>query len=252
MSEYYDSLAPYYKLMYFDWEKSVERQAANLDSIIKEYIGGDKSTLLDAACGIGTQSIGLARKGYQVTASDLSPGEIDVAREEAVSHGVMIDFSVADIRSLWKSIQKQFDIVIACDNAIPHLLKDEEILLAFKQFFACTKPGGGCIISVRDYTDLEHPQSGTRLYPRQIHQLEDSRIIVFDLWEFQENLYSMSTYMVTEKKDFSTSVKVINGGKYYCVPISILEELLTQAGYSKVFTLRNRFFQPVILALKPE
>jgi hypothetical protein len=26
---------------------------------------------------------------------------------------------------------REFDVVIACDNAIPHLLSDDEILLAF-------------------------------------------------------------------------------------------------------------------------
>jgi hypothetical protein len=37
----------------------VERQASILDGIIREYFGGNVKSILDAACGIGTQSIGL-------------------------------------------------------------------------------------------------------------------------------------------------------------------------------------------------
>ena len=41
-----------------------------LDEIIHETWGDKVSEVLDAACGIGTQSLGLAKLGYQVTASD--------------------------------------------------------------------------------------------------------------------------------------------------------------------------------------
>lgn len=46
---------------------------------------------------------------------------------------------------------RQFDVVIACDNSIPRLLSDDEILTAFRQMFACTRPGGGCLVTVRDF-----------------------------------------------------------------------------------------------------
>jgi glycine/sarcosine N-methyltransferase len=65
MSEvFYDRLAPYYKYFYLDWDASVQRQAQALDSVIQETIGTTAKTVLDVACGIGTQSIGLAKLGY--------------------------------------------------------------------------------------------------------------------------------------------------------------------------------------------
>ena len=36
--------------------------------------------VLDVACGIGTQAIGLARRGFAVTASDVSAGAVRRAR----------------------------------------------------------------------------------------------------------------------------------------------------------------------------
>jgi hypothetical protein len=59
--------------------------------------------------------------------------------------------------------QRQFDVVISFDNAVPHLLSDAEIQQAFASFYRCIKPGGGCLISVRDY-DLEE-RSGVKVVP---------------------------------------------------------------------------------------
>lgn len=52
--------------------------------------------------------------------------------------------------------RRSFDVVLACDNSVPHLLSDSDILSAFQQFYACTAPDGVCLVSVRDYaaTDL--------------------------------------------------------------------------------------------------
>lgn len=66
-SEFYDTLAPYYHLIYADWEVSIGRQSRALDAIIRSTGGPQPRSVLDASCGIGTQSIGLAQLGYEVT-----------------------------------------------------------------------------------------------------------------------------------------------------------------------------------------
>jgi len=73
---FYDALTPFYHLIYPDWHASIARQAQALDSIIRSAGGSKLRTVLDAACGIGTQSLGLAALGYEVTASDLSPAAV--------------------------------------------------------------------------------------------------------------------------------------------------------------------------------
>src|SRR6266700_8049565 len=109
-TEFYDQLAPLYHLIYPDWEASIRRQAAALNSVIREFWGKDHRTILDAACGIGTQSLGLAQLGYDVTASDLSPAEIERAKHEAAQRGLPIAFSVADMREVHHHRLRQFDV----------------------------------------------------------------------------------------------------------------------------------------------
>ena len=41
--------------------------------------------MLDCACGIGTQALGLAAVGYEMEGSDISSGEIDRAQREAAT-----------------------------------------------------------------------------------------------------------------------------------------------------------------------
>lgn len=196
MSEsYYDQIAPYYKYIYHDWESSVERQASMLQDVIREYFG-DVQHILDAACGIGTQSIGLAGLGYTVTTSDISDKSNQRAHQESTDRGLDINFSAADMRELWQAHQQEFDLVIACDNAVPHLLNDDDILLAFQQFYRCTRTGGGCLISVRDYAEIDC--TGLQIYPRQIHETDDGRIILFDVWDFNADIYEVTTYIVDD------------------------------------------------------
>ncbi len=247
---YYNSLAPYYKFIYPDWDKSVQRQAEALDGVIKEFIGEASKTVLDVACGIGTQSIGLAQIGYKVTSSDLSSAEVEQARQEARRHAVQIEFQVVDMRQVWETYQRQFDIVIACDNSVPHLLDNDEILLAFRQFYQCAKSGGCCIITVRDYAQLRKTDQPKQMYPRLIHQTDSGQIVIFDVWEFDGDYYEITTYIVDDIGKSTAQTQVLRGGKYYCVEISTLEKLFKEAGFREVQTLRDRFFQPLLIAMK--
>jgi 2-polyprenyl-3-methyl-5-hydroxy-6-metoxy-1,4-benzoquinol methylase len=60
--------------------------------------------------------LGLAKLGYQVTASDISSNAIDRAREEAEKRKLSIAFSVADMRKAFIHHRKQFDLIIILDH----------------------------------------------------------------------------------------------------------------------------------------
>ena len=87
MDDFYDRLTPLYDLIFADWDASMEQQSGQLAGIIGHRWGADVRTLLDVACGIGTQSIGLAKRGFAVTASDLSARAVERAKVEARRRG---------------------------------------------------------------------------------------------------------------------------------------------------------------------
>jgi SAM-dependent methyltransferase len=245
---YYDQLARYYRYLFPDWEASVTRQARVFDELIQDTFDPHARRVLDAACGIGTQCIGLAELGYQVTASDISMAAIELARQEAIRRSLSLTFIQADMRTLRQAHSGMFDLVIACDNAIPHLLSQADILKAFQQFYACTTPEGGCLISVRDYAAME--LGGKRMYPRTVHQTPEGRGMLFDLWEFEGEYYDFTTYFVLDQGEAGVQTQAIRGGRYYCVSLATLEGLLLEAGFSRVAIEREKFYQPVLMGCK--
>ena len=97
---FYDKLASQYDKLFLDWQATTEEQAIILDKLFCEY-GFDKSAhVLDCACGIGTQAIGLSKLGYGVAASDISDCELEEARERTIKNGAKIRFEHADFLSL--------------------------------------------------------------------------------------------------------------------------------------------------------
>src|SRR5262245_39505184 len=99
-AESYDKLAVHYHLIFENWETSMERQAATLSSVLHRSGLAATARILDCACGIGTQALGLAKLGFQVSGCDLSPLAVERARLEASQRGLNIQFSVVNMLNL--------------------------------------------------------------------------------------------------------------------------------------------------------
>ena len=99
---FYDGLANEYPTSCLPhWRAEVVRQGETLDFLIRHQVGPVAGSVLDCACGIGTQAIGLAMRGYTVHATDLSPAAVvGVLTGEAASFGAALTFDVADFRAL--------------------------------------------------------------------------------------------------------------------------------------------------------
>ncbi len=248
-ADFYDALAPFYHLNYGDWQAGIERQAEALSVILRDRGVPPPASVLDAACGIGTQALGLASRGYRVTASDLSAGAVARARQEAAARGLAIEFSVADMRAVTAHHGRTFDVVLACDNAIPHLLSDEEILRALREFHRCTAPGGLCLISVRDYA--EETREGVQVRPPILHDAGESRLILFQVWEFDGPIYDFSLYLVEDRRGAEPVARVLRS-RYYAVTIDVLLGLMAEAGFEQVERIDEPFYQPVILGRRPQ
>ena len=74
---------------------------------------------LDLGCGTGTNSLYLARHGFQVVGVDFSPKAIATARAKAKSAKLAIDFHVADVTHL-EFLNPAFDFIldIGCMHSI--------------------------------------------------------------------------------------------------------------------------------------
>ncbi len=81
ISSFYDPLAEHYHLLFDDWDNAIDRQRRIIGPLLSSRKSGKALKILDCACGIGTQSLVLAKLGHRVTASDLSPAAVDTRQE---------------------------------------------------------------------------------------------------------------------------------------------------------------------------
>ena len=244
--DFYDRLAPYYHLLYPNWEASITRQSQGLGRVLDEFGVAPGRPILDAACGIGTQALGLARLGYKVTASDISSAAVARARAEAEVRDLAIAFAVADLRQLSREFDVQFAAVIACDNAIPHLLSDEEIGAAFVECRRLLEPGGVFLVSVRDYAAIErrtpdHHPYGTRT-------VGDCTYTAEQIWRWEGDQYDLALRLTEQRPDEPPMVHEFHS-RYYAVALSTLERLLRESGFALVARRDEHFFQPLLVAV---
>lgn len=78
--------------------------------------------LLDVGCGTGKSFIPMLEKGWEVTACDISPAMVELAREKV---GEAAAISVADMREL--PAFGEFDLVWCLDDAVNYLHDEEEL-----------------------------------------------------------------------------------------------------------------------------
>lgn len=116
MKDYnYDRQAEYYDII------EVNENIHEFNKVLDKLLNKLKiKTVLDISCGTGLQSIFLAKKRYNVTASDLNESMLKVARKKA--NGLNITFKQGDMRTVRYG---KFDGVISIFNAIGHLTKSD-------------------------------------------------------------------------------------------------------------------------------
>src|SRR5262249_33553822 len=157
----------------------------------------------------------------------------------AAKRALAVDFSVEDMRQAYSHHQRQFDLVIACDNAVPHLLTDADLLTALEQMFACARSGGGCLMSVRDYD--KEDRTGIQVKPYGVQLEGGSRYLVFQVWEFHGAIYDLSMYFVEDRGGAECKSHVMRS-QYYAVGTDRLLALMREAGFVKVIRLDERFY----------
>ena len=248
IQSFYDDLAAQYDKLFFDWQATTEEQALLLDGLFREQ-GFDRTAgVLDCACGIGTQAIGLARLGYGVSASDISAAELAEAQKRAAQNGAELSFHRADFRALGECFSKPFDIVIAMDNALPHMLTRTDLDAAVESILSCVAPGGIFVASIRDYDALlatKPPYS-----PPYIHQTGEGRRVAFQTWDWEGENYKLVQYIIEDGAALQTSRFAC---EYRATRREELTELLRTHGGREVmwkFPEETGFYQPIVVAKK--
>lgn len=245
---FYNNLATQYDKLFLDWQATT-REQAEIMSIIFQDNGFDYTArILDCACGIGTQAIGLASLGYTVTASDISDGELAEAKKRAAENNVKISFKQADFCALSDAFAEKYDIIIAMDNALPHMLSSGELEAAIKSIVNQIEANGMFVASIRDYDSLllqKPPYS-----PPYIHKTDRGQRVSFQTWVWNDEHYKLTQYIIDDEETLQVSKFEC---EYRATRREEMTKLLLANGCTEVvwkFPDETGFYQPIVIARK--
>lgn len=248
---FYDAVAEHYPLFYRDWETQLDREGLSMRALFRNK---GIVRVLDAACGAGTQTIALAKLGFELTACDPSAGMLRKASEIAEQYGVAdkIDFHRTDFLNLTNVVTGPFDAIVCKGNSLPHLLLDEEIETTLLIFYELLRPGGLLVIGMRDFGPFmeDRPQ----FIPGFVHDDEsaDSEFITFDLWEWHDGppvIATQNLFIVqgSEKGGYNTVKRRV---RYRPLSTDEVKVVLLECGFEEVSDQPDRT-ERVLVARKP-
>ena len=140
----------------------------------------DRTTLrgahvLDVGCGAGLLSEALAREGAQVTAIDLAPDLIKIAKLHRLESGVEVEYRLTPVEALADEMPGAFDAIV-CMEMLEHVPDPGAIIAACATLL---KPGGRLFMSTLNRTPaafalaIVGAEYVARLLPKGTHQYRD-------------------------------------------------------------------------------
>jgi SAM-dependent methyltransferase len=245
---FYDNLASHYDKLFQNWQAATREQAVILEKLFTDKGFSKSARILDCACGIGTQAIGLAALGYDVTGSDISDCALAEAQARAKKNNVPIRLEHADFCALSDTFSEAFDIVIAMDNALPHMLTREALAKAIGSITDQIAPGGLFVASIRDYDALL--QTKPPYSPPYIHQTDKGQRVCFQTWTWEGDIYRLVQYIIDDEASLQIS-------KFECAYRAVrraeMTALLEESGCRDItwlFPAETGFYQPIVIARK--
>ncbi|MGI5873128.1 MAG: class I SAM-dependent DNA methyltransferase [Bacillota bacterium] len=81
--------------------------------------GSEPRTVLDLACGTGSTTLPLAKRGLSATGLDLAPAMLEIARKKAADAGLDVDF--VEMNMLEMNFSAPFDMIVSFQDGINYL-----------------------------------------------------------------------------------------------------------------------------------
>jgi 2-polyprenyl-3-methyl-5-hydroxy-6-metoxy-1,4-benzoquinol methylase len=144
-------------------------------------LGINSGKALDLGTGPGTQAIALAKRGFDVTATDLSPAAVASAERRAAAESVQVRFLQDDI--LASQLEETFDVVF--DRGCFHVIDPKHRAEYAQRVHGLVEPLGHLFLKTFSVKQ-PGPRGPYRFAPEDIASVFDSR---FDVMSITETVY---------------------------------------------------------------
>ncbi len=125
--------------------------------IFEKYSERDVKRICEIACGTGSMSTELSLRGYDVTASDISPEMLTEAEYKSRQAGASVRYVSADMRSF--SLYSAADVCICLLDSMNYLLSPSDFSEAVKSVYKNLANGGLFVFDINSKSKFENTYS---------------------------------------------------------------------------------------------
>jgi cyclopropane fatty-acyl-phospholipid synthase-like methyltransferase len=156
-----------------------ERTAIEVDGVVRIIGLKYKEKIWDIPCGYGRHSIDLARRGFDITGSDINKTHLQKALETAWSENLTVDFRLENM--LTARHDKKFDAIINMFYSFGFFESDALNIQVLVNFFESLKPGGKFLM----HTDVNIPMILKKKYKtNEVRTLQNGKKLhIIDRYE---------------------------------------------------------------------
>jgi SAM-dependent methyltransferase len=165
----YETLASVYEWLVPDELLEPEGAAAAFGDLVSELAPGAR--VLDCAAGTGQLAVGLALRGFDVTASDASAAMVGRTRALAAARGAALRTATC----AWEQLERQrwaepFDAVFCVGNSLAHAEGRAGRRAALAAMAALLRPGGLLVLTSRNWERVRATRDGLEIGERLVER----------------------------------------------------------------------------------
>lgn len=195
--------------------------------------GVQPRTAVDLACGTGSVTAILARRGLQVTGVDLSEEMLTVAAMKTQSLSPRPWFTCQNLRDL--RLPRGVDLAVCALDSLDYITEPEDCRAAIARVYKALNPGGVFIFDVNTPEKL-------RAMDGQIFLDEDENVYCVWRGEFDAESNICSYGMDLFQREGEMWRRSFEEHREYAYSAQQLTEYLRQAGFSHIAVYGDREF----------
>jgi SAM-dependent methyltransferase len=138
--------------------------------------------VLDCAAGTGPLAVGLAQRGFDVTATDASRGMVERTHALATREGV--ELTARQCR--WEDLDAQgfapFDAVLCVGNSLAHAPGRDARRAALRAMAGALSPGGLLVLTSRNFELVLATDPGLQVYDHVVERDGRRGVVIYSWW----------------------------------------------------------------------